>query len=170
MEVIIKEISECCRRCYRKGFYSKCDQNYMCLSKCQKKHFVMKEFPYQVKKRICTCGRSRRGVGLFCYCNNEEHIFGFDGFGCTQKSLTEDVEVIDCKDLHPQFSKEDIHNHELTCYSCYREKSSGEDCLQKQWNLDNPTVRNLTLEECIDYHKHVLTRKLRSSGKLIVNK
>jgi hypothetical protein len=157
MDKIMKEISECCGVCYRKGFYAKCNEGKYC---------IKKDFPYKLNKRVCTCGRSRRGVGLFCYCDKNEHIFEFDGFDCKQKSPATDVEVIDCKNFHPHFSQEDIGNHELTCYSCQREKTCGEDCLQKYWNLQNPMARNLSVEDVIEYHNHVFTRKLRC-GKVV---
>jgi hypothetical protein len=152
MEVVRKEISKCCGVCYRKGFYANCDPKNLGWPCYEGKYCIKKYFPYKLNKRVCACGRSRHGAG----------------FDCKQMNPATDVDVIECKNFHPHFSQEEIDNHELTCYSCQREKTSGEDCLQKYWNLQNPLARNLTVEDSIEYHNHVLTRKLRN-GKICYN-
>ncbi len=162
MKEFEKEKSECCRFCYWNGFYAKCESKDW--PYCPDKRCINKDFPLKIKRRACTCGRYRRSIGLFCFC--EEHRIGFDGLDCKNKTPGEDVEIIDCADFHPNFSELQVMNHELTCYSCQREKTDGVHCLQLQWNKLNQSARDLTIEDQIEYHNHVLARKLRS-GKVI---
>jgi len=105
----------------------------------------------KVKKIICTCGRFR--IGIFCSCEENNCKIGDDGLCILCKGkVSKNVLIIDCTDFHPSFSLEEIVDHERNCYSCGREKTSGEDCLQKEWNLKNPTARNLS-DELLDEQK-----------------
>jgi hypothetical protein len=154
--------SELCRTCYRRGLFSKCNEELNSYNGkyCIKKTFQQKE----KKKQICACGRFKVG---FIPSNEKKCQMTSKGFCIScDENFCENVELIDCEDFHPQFSEEEIDDHEQTCYGCQREKTSGEDCLQMQWNLDNPTARNLRREHSEEFANHVMKRKLRS-GKII---
>jgi len=148
MELINKQIYDCCRKCYYKGIYTKCNEEHSNSSNYTGKHCIKKKFLPNITKKICTCGRF-------------EILFTHDHEGRKEKP-----EVIDCKKIHPYFLQEDIESHELTCYSCQRQKTDGEQCLQAEWNKKNPLARNLAFEFANEYHSHVFSRKLRS-GKVI---
>ena len=115
---------------------------------------IKKKVRPKVKKRICACGRFR--IGLFCTCKDTNQTIGADGL-CTlcKNKVSKNLWIIDCKDFHPSFSSEEIIDHERNCYSCLRHKTGGERCLQKEWNLKNPTARNLSAELSDEYKNYV---------------